>query len=159
MNRVDFTFDEYQACVLRTANRTLDWNQTVENCLFGLIGELGEIVEGFGYINPVFESVYMQGQFADDIKKEKYHGKIADLSKYPENLHATFKACVEYKPSFEVSETANLVKELGDLLYYLTWLIDTLGYEASEVAQQNVEKLRKRYGDGFSVEASLNRKN
>ena len=161
MNRADFTFDEYQANVLRTANQKLDWSQTVENCLLGLIGELGEILQDLNPINqPMFESLINYGGLAELIKKYKFHGKIVKLEDYPADMsmRLSLKRALNDEVFFVVKETANLSKELGDVMYYLVWLIDTLGYDASEVAQANVEKLRKRYADGFSIEASLNRK-
>lgn len=48
--------------------------------------------------------------------------------------------------------------ELGDIMYYVARFADVLGYELSEIASMNQEKLFKRYPDGFSVEASRNRK-
>lgn len=157
VDKIDFTFDEYQANVLRTANRELDWNETIENCLYGLIGELAEIIENLNTDN-VFLNVFVGiGKSAEDIKKYKYHGKELDKANYEEKLYLALLTIAEHNTKFNIQETANLQKELGDLQYYHTWLCDVLGYEASEVAQANVEKLRKRYGDGFSVEKSLNR--
>lgn len=51
-----------------------------------------------------------------------------------------------------------LVKELGDCLWYLSMLARLNGVSMSEVASKNIEKLKKRYPDGFSKEASINRK-
>lgn len=159
MNRVDFTFDEYQANVLRTANQKLDWSQTVENSLLGLIGELGEIIEAFSpNENILFEQLIAFGKIAEIVKKHKYHGKLINAADYPSEVYESLMMLVNEECSFNIQETVNLKKEMGDLLYYHTWLVDTLGYDASEVAQANVEKLRKRYADGFSIEASLNRK-
>lgn len=52
----------------------------------------------------------------------------------------------------------HLAKECGDVLWYCAILAKGLGYGLDEIAQMNVDKLRKRYPDGFSVEKSLNRK-
>ena len=52
----------------------------------------------------------------------------------------------------------HLAKECGDVLWYIAILAKGLGYGLDEIAQMNVDKLRKRYPDGFSVEKSLNRK-
>jgi NTP pyrophosphatase (non-canonical NTP hydrolase) len=47
--------------------------------------------------------------------------------------------------------------ELGDVLWYLAVLADACGLTLDEVAEANVAKLRKRYGDGFSEERSRGR--
>ena len=50
-----------------------------------------------------------------------------------------------------------LKKELGDVLWYLAAIAHWYGFDLGDVAAANVEKLRRRYPDGFSVEASRNR--
>ena len=50
-----------------------------------------------------------------------------------------------------------MAKELGDVLWYLTILAQRFGFSLEEVARLNVEKLRKRYPEGFSPERSLHR--
>ena len=50
-----------------------------------------------------------------------------------------------------------LRKELGDVLWYLAAIAHWYGFDLGDVAAANVEKLRRRYPDGFSVEASRNR--
>lgn len=158
MNRIDYGMEDYQVNVLRTANRELNWNETVENCLLGLIGELGEVVEQLNGNSEVLLKFVEIAKVAETLKKTKYHGKIVELENLngeQYNLFYYSNRIVSFMPSLEHGE---LSKELGDTLYYLTWLIDTCGLELSEVAQLNVDKLRKRYGKGFSVEKSLNRK-
>lgn len=51
-----------------------------------------------------------------------------------------------------------LKKELGDVLWYLSTIAHFYNLTLSDVATANVDKLRKRYPQGFNVEASLNRK-
>lgn len=48
--------------------------------------------------------------------------------------------------------------ELGDLLWYVATTATTAGIEFDEIATNNIEKLRKRYPEGFSAAASINRK-
>lgn len=71
------------------------------------------------------------GEFADLVKKFVGHGHEFDRVK--------------------------AVKELGDVLWYVATLADVLGVTLDVVAQQNIAKLRARYPNGFSSEASKNR--
>lgn len=50
-----------------------------------------------------------------------------------------------------------LKKELGDCLWYVAALCTTAGISLDEVMQANIEKLKKRYPDGFIEHASLQR--
>ena len=50
-----------------------------------------------------------------------------------------------------------IVKELGDCLWYVAALASALDISLDEVGERNIEKLRRRYPDGFSAERSLNR--
>lgn len=71
------------------------------------------------------------GEVADIIKKHLFHGHPLDVS--------------------------DVKKELGDVLWYIGSIAAACGLTLEDVATANIEKLRKRYPHGFSVEASLNR--
>lgn len=47
--------------------------------------------------------------------------------------------------------------ELGDVLWYLTEAAVALGYSLEDIMKMNIEKLKKRYPDGFDPERSKNR--
>jgi NTP pyrophosphatase (non-canonical NTP hydrolase) len=53
--------------------------------------------------------------------------------------------------------TDKLKLELGDVLWYVAALANLINTPLSEVAQLNLDKLRKRYPEGFSTEASIAR--
>ncbi len=71
------------------------------------------------------------GEAADLIKKHLFHG-------HPLNEE-------------------RLVKELGDVLWYVAMMARALGRPLGEVAEINVAKLKERYPEGFSVGRSLER--
>jgi NTP pyrophosphatase (non-canonical NTP hydrolase) len=54
-------------------------------------------------------------------------------------------------------DSAKLCKEIGDLLWYLVLLCETTGLTLEQVMEANVEKLRKRYPEGFDVQRSQQR--
>ena len=50
-----------------------------------------------------------------------------------------------------------LIKELGDIAWYLAETATALDVTLEEVLERNIEKLRKRYPEGFDAEQSRNR--
>jgi NTP pyrophosphatase (non-canonical NTP hydrolase) len=101
--------DEYQQETLRTAGNSGPDRLTVT--ALGLTGEAGE--------------------FAEIIKKHKFHDHVLDKDK--------------------------ALKELGDVQWYLAVAAHELGFKMSELLEQNVLKLRARYPQGFDPERSKNR--
>ena len=52
----------------------------------------------------------------------------------------------------------HLAKELGDIAWYLAETAFAIGYDLDTILQMNIDKLKKRYPQGFSVEDSIQRK-
>ena len=50
-----------------------------------------------------------------------------------------------------------IIDELGDVAWYLAECADAIGISLEEVLAHNIEKLKKRYPEGFSIERSINR--
>ena len=71
------------------------------------------------------------GEVADLVKKTLGHGHELDRDK--------------------------LMLELGDVLWYLAELATILEVDLHDVAHANVDKLVRRYPDGFSSHRSINR--
>ena len=54
--------------------------------------------------------------------------------------------------------TGIMEKELGDCLWMIAEACDALGTDIDTVMQMNIDKLKARYPEGFTVENSLHRK-
>lgn len=52
----------------------------------------------------------------------------------------------------------HLLKEIGDVLWYLAAFATLLDVNLEDVAAQNIAKLQARYPNGFSEQDSINRK-
>lgn len=105
-------FDYYKELAMKTKSpRAEKGVEQLVNAALGLAGESGE--------------------FADLVKKFRYHGHTPDFDK--------------------------LEKELGDILWYVAEACDALGLEMGMVARHNIMKLAERYPEGFSTERSVNR--
>ena len=50
-----------------------------------------------------------------------------------------------------------LLKELGDIAWYLAEAATALEIPLEDILAANIEKLRQRFPEGFSTEASVNR--
>lgn len=73
------------------------------------------------------------GEVSELVKKYAYHGHAMD--------------------------TEHLARELGDVLWYVSYMADLFGYSLGEIMEMNQDKLAKRYPDGkFDEERSRNRK-
>lgn len=64
------------------------------------------------------------GEIADTIKRYKRYGKALDIE--------------------------NLREECGDTLYYLSMLMDSINSSLELAAVDNIDKLKRRYPDGYT---------
>lgn len=71
------------------------------------------------------------GEVADIVKKVEFHGH---------NLNRE-----------------DLIKELGDVCWYIALACECLDTDMEELFKKNIDKLKKRYPDGFDTEKSKNR--
>ena len=63
------------------------------------------------------------------------------------------KSCMQGHPL----NKQKLSEELGDVMWYCAELAAGLGMKLDDIALENIEKLRKRYPDGFDPERSIHR--
>ena len=50
-----------------------------------------------------------------------------------------------------------LAKELGEICWYLAETATAIGYDLEDIMSANIEKLKKRYPQGFEAERSIHR--
>ncbi|KRL04133.1 nucleoside triphosphate pyrophosphohydrolase family protein [Liquorilactobacillus oeni] len=51
----------------------------------------------------------------------------------------------------------DMAKELGDVMWYISQIASFENLDLAEIAQLNINKLKKRYPHGFSTEDSIKR--
>ena len=54
-------------------------------------------------------------------------------------------------------DKAHLAKELGDIAWYLAEAATAIDMSLEDIFQTNLDKLKKRYPDGFEIQKSLAR--
>jgi NTP pyrophosphatase (non-canonical NTP hydrolase) len=50
-----------------------------------------------------------------------------------------------------------LAKELGDVAWYLAETAYAIGYDLESILRMNIDKLKQRYPEGFSIQKSIER--
>lgn len=55
-------------------------------------------------------------------------------------------------------DSLKLREEAGDVLWFIATLLEHYGIEMEVCAEENIRKLRKRFAEGYSVEADVARK-
>ena len=123
------TANDYQRAAMRTA-----WAKT-EDELSYLVKSLldsGAVTQHqLLLLNGVLGLSGETGEVADHVKKAVFHGHDLDVD--------------------------HLAEELGDVAWYLAVTAHAIGYDLGDIFQRNIDKLAKRYPDGFSKERSLHR--
>lgn len=88
------------------------------------------------------------------------------LSEAAKEMHAVHGMCAEvgelqglYQKMFQGHQwdKGHALKELGDLLWFIAEYCTACGVTLEDVARMNVDKLKKRYPDGFEEDRSLHR--
>ena len=90
-----------------------------------------------------------------------------DLSKKDVLINAVMGLCGESGETIDIVkkhlhqghelDKEKLIKELGDVAWYLAEACFALVIELETVLNLNIEKLKKRYPEGFEVNKSVNR--
>lgn len=81
------------------------------------------------------------------------HGAIGLAGEAGELLDAYKRALVYGAPL----DKDNVLEECGDALHYCVYVLGSIDKDLDEAKRANIRKLKKRYPDGFSGEAALER--
>ncbi len=84
------------------------------------------------------------------------HGAVGVSGEGGELLDA-IKKCWIYNKPMTPEVVANLKEEMGDALFYIQHIANVLGVSIEELIMQNMEKLTKRYPQGYNDKAALER--
>lgn len=90
-----------------------------------------ELSPDYHLINGALGLCGESGEIADLVKKNWMQGHVLDLE--------------------------HLAKECGDCLWYIAETATAIGYDLETIMQMNIDKLKKRYPEGFSTERSQHR--
>lgn len=106
-------------------------------------------------------SPYQEGVFADMNDFDHYQAKAKGTAIYAERVALPYlslglageagefagKIAKHYRDQTRLDDE-DLVKELGDMLWFVSQMADYLGYDLSEVADRNLKKLADRKDRG-----------
>lgn len=84
------------------------------------------------------------------VQDHALHGMVSELGE----LHGIFQKIYQG----HVPEKEHMMKEVGDLLWFIAEFCTSRRWKLSDVAQMNIDKLIARYPDGFDADHSLHRK-
>lgn len=132
--RTKMTGNEYQKLAMRTNDglgieRIMNMADNLEQGVEDSIPDTG--IDLGGIINGLFGLSGEAGELTDMIKKWIFHESNFDEE------HAK--------------------KELGDVMWYVAMICESFNWSLDEIMQMNIEKLEKRYPDGFDVIKANNR--
>ena len=82
-------------------------------------------------------------------KMHALHGMAGEVGE----IHGIFQK--QYQGHNVVRDA--LIDEMGDLMWFIAELSDVIGITLEEVCKRNIEKLKKRYPEGFDEDRSVHR--
>lgn len=175
------TFDQYRSLAMRTDDLTRTPEQRLHNAALGLIGELGEVCDLFKkylYHGHTLDSDKLAKELGDLCWYLAVVADVLGIAKYVidvdgftinekrplSHLHESTSAITgrlmrgdECEISAQDIESAlQDIDAIAMRFCEIDKRLDTL-YTLSDVWANNIEKLQRRYPDGFSHEASINR--
>lgn len=170
--------NEYQKLAQRT-DATKDDAEKQLNAKLGLIGESGEVVdelkkwkfqsgsmampeekllEELGdvlwYCAALLTANHAEMETVLSISRENGTVLQSDMEIFIPHAVLLASACCDI---FGLKQASSKVAYAGIIIQIIDSLCEALGYSLSDCCERNIEKLKKRYPDGFDPERSLHR--
>ena len=86
----------------------------------------------------------------ESYEQHALHGMVGEIGE----IHSIYQKM--YQGHFE-EDDEHTKKELGDLLWFIAEFCTVMKWDLDDIMEMNIEKLKKRYPDGFETEKSLHR--
>lgn len=115
---------------------------------------ISNVVTGKTWKHVFAESVRRTGTLDDSLKEQVSHCCLGIAAETGEVINELRKVLFGGHP-IDIEKVAD---EIGDAFFYIQWLCNLLELDIEEICEGNIRKLMKRYPNGFSTEASTNRK-
>ena len=77
------------------------------------------------------------------------HGMVGEIGE----IHSIYQKLYQGHDADE----KHAKNEVGDLLWFIAEYCTAQGWNLDDIMQMNIDKLQKRYPNGFEIEKSLNR--
>lgn len=101
-----------------------------------------------------YQKLAMRTSVQHSTMKDRMTNAILGLDGETGELANLWKKCLYHGHTITGED---IVEEIGDILWYVAQAADAAGVDLELVAKRNIQKLEKRYPDGFSSEKSINR--
>lgn len=175
---------DYHRLAMRTSPR--DGHDKIDNGMLGLIGETGELVDllkkhtyqsepGTPFpmdaaVNELGDVMWYLEELADGLDTTMNSVSPLGFRALDELTHETENHPSVRKVILNLASHASRIRcavlqdnkvelayQMRKMLVCCAWLARVAGVSMSEVAQRNIDKLKKRYPDGFDARISMER--
>ena len=94
---------------------------------------------------------FIQNKVLDNSEPEFEHGILGIVTEAGE-LADILKRFKVYKKPLDLE---HIKEELGDTLHYMIYILNKFGWNLDDLMNHNMNKLKKRYPDGYSNKDAL----
>lgn len=158
----------YEDGPLTTRSRAMhdQWQQMLR-CPCVTVDTTGPLEDALAVIRRAIGDMEADAMDVNEYQRQAMHLLRPDLTKHDALVNAVMGLCGESGETVNLVkkhlfqghplDRDKLIKELGDVAWYLAEAATALDVPLTAILQGNLDKLHRRYPDGFTVERSLHR--